>query len=104
MCDNHFAPLAGAKLVLLDEKRANAFLQTYSYLASVGEEIRSLNNSISGFAEKATQGKRRTPDSRRSSPKKRHSKCPEVFPIAEIVYAAHKSKRFRSTIFRIAAV
>ena len=34
------------EFVLYDEKRANAFLQTYGYLASVGEGIRSTSESV----------------------------------------------------------
>ena len=37
---------SGNEFVLYDEKRANAFLQTYGYMASVGDGIRSTGESI----------------------------------------------------------
>lgn len=37
----------GKTFTLLDEKRANSFLQTYGYWASVGEGIRSLREIVS---------------------------------------------------------
>lgn len=37
---------SGNEFVLYDEKRANAFLQTYGYMASVGDGIRSTGESV----------------------------------------------------------
>lgn len=37
---------SGNEFVLYDEKRANAFLQTYGYMASVGDGIRSMGESV----------------------------------------------------------
>lgn len=37
---------SGSKFVLYDEERANAFLQTYGYKASVGDSIRSLDETV----------------------------------------------------------
>ena len=37
---------SGNEFVLYDEKRANAFLQTYGYSASVGDGIRSMGESV----------------------------------------------------------
>ena len=37
---------SGSEFVLYDEKRANAFLQTYGYKASVGDGIRSLDETV----------------------------------------------------------
>lgn len=37
---------SGNEFVLYDEKRANAFLQTYGYMASVGDGIRSTDESV----------------------------------------------------------
>lgn len=37
---------SGKKFAILDEKKANTFLQTYGYSASVGEGIRSLNANL----------------------------------------------------------
>lgn len=37
---------SGNEFVLYDEKRANAFLQTYGYLASVGDGIRSMDGIV----------------------------------------------------------
>lgn len=37
---------SGSRFVLYDEKRANAFLQTYGYMASVGDGIRSTGESV----------------------------------------------------------
>lgn len=37
---------SGNEFILYDEKRANAFLQTYGYMASVGDGIRSTGESV----------------------------------------------------------
>lgn len=53
---------SGNKFVLYDEKRANAFLQTYGYMASVGDGIRSTGESVTqNGAEVKTKFSLKTP-------------------------------------------
>lgn len=53
---------SGNEFVLYDEKRANAFLQTYGYMASVGDGIRSTGESITqNGAEVKTKFSLKTP-------------------------------------------
>lgn len=53
---------SGNEFVLYDEKRANAFLQTYGYMASVGDGIRSTGESVTqNGAEVKTKFSLKTP-------------------------------------------
>lgn len=53
---------SGNEFVLYDEKRANAFLQTYGYMASVGDGIRSTSESVTqNGAEVKTKFSLKTP-------------------------------------------
>lgn len=53
---------SGNEFVLYDEKRANAFLQTYGYMASVGDGIRSMGESVTqNGAEVKTKFSLKTP-------------------------------------------
>ena len=53
---------SGNEFVLYDEKRANAFLQTYGYMASVGDGIRSTDESVTqNGAEVKTKFSLKTP-------------------------------------------
>lgn len=53
---------SGNEFVLYDEKRANAFLQTYGYMASVGDGIRSTRESVTqNGAEVKTKFSLKTP-------------------------------------------
>lgn len=53
---------SGNEFVLYDEKRANAFLQTYGYMASVGDGIRSTGESVTqNRAEVKTKFSLKTP-------------------------------------------
>lgn len=53
---------SGNEFVLYDEKRANAFLQTYGYMASVGDGIRSTGESVTqNVAEVKTKFSLKTP-------------------------------------------
>jgi hypothetical protein len=53
---------SGNEFVLYDEKRANAFLQTYDYMVSVGDGIRSMGESVTqNRAEVKTKFSLKTP-------------------------------------------